>query len=94
LFMAGIDPRRAAGKVSRARYLKLAEHIKAVLAKAIEQGGTTLRDFLGADGKPGYFKQELQAYGRAGEPCRRCSTVIRSVVIGQRNSFYCPKCQR
>ena len=94
LFMAGIDPRRAAGKVSRARYLKLADHIKAVLAKAIEQGGTTLRDFLGADGKPGYFKQELQAYGRAGEPCRRCSTVIRSVVIGQRNSFYCPKCQR
>ena len=94
LFMAGIDPRRAAGKVSRARYLKLAVHIKAVLAKAIEQGGTTLRDFLGADGKPGYFKQELQAYGRAGEPCRCCSTVIRSVVIGQRNSFYCPKCQR
>ena len=94
LFMAGIDPRRAAGKVSRARYLKLADHIKAVLAKAIEQGGTTLRDFLGADGKPGYFKQELQAYGRAGEPCRCCSTVIRSVVIGQRNSFYCPKCQR
>jgi formamidopyrimidine-DNA glycosylase len=94
LFMAGIDPRRAAGRVSRKRYQQLAGHIKAVLSKAIEQGGTTLRDFLSPDGKPGYFKQELQVYGRAGEPCRRCSTVIRSVVIGQRNSFYCPNCQR
>jgi formamidopyrimidine-DNA glycosylase len=94
LFMAGIDPRRAAGKVSRTRYQQLAEHIKAVLIKAIERGGTTLKDFLGPDGKPGYFKQELQVYGRAGAPCRRCSTAIRSVVIGQRNSFYCPKCQR
>jgi formamidopyrimidine-DNA glycosylase len=72
----------------------LAAHIKAVLAKAIEQGGTTLRDFLGADGKPGYFKQELQVYGRACEPCRQCARPIRSVVIGQRNSFYCPNCQR
>jgi formamidopyrimidine-DNA glycosylase len=94
LFWAGIDPRRAAGRVSRARYVNLAAHIKAVLAKAIEQGGTTLRDFLGADGKPGYFKQELQVYGRACEPCRQCARPIRSVVIGQRNSFYCPNCQR
>ena len=93
LYWAGIDPRRAAGRISRARYVNLAMHIKAVLAKAIEQGGTTLRDFLGADGKPGYFKQELQVYGRAGEPCRQCATPIRSVVIGQRNSFYCPSCQ-
>jgi formamidopyrimidine-DNA glycosylase len=94
LFMAGIDPRRAAGKVSRARYLRLAEHIKTVLAQAIEQGGTTLRDFLGADGKPGYFKVQLKVYGKAGEPCSVCGTAIRSVSIGQRNSFYCPKCQR
>jgi formamidopyrimidine-DNA glycosylase len=93
LFMAGIDPRRAAGKVSRQRYLQLGQDIKSVLARAIEQGGTTLKDFMGADGKPGYFKQELQVYGRAGEPCRSCSTPIRSVLIGQRNSFYCPKCQ-
>lgn len=94
LFMAGIDPRRAAGKVSRACYLRLAEHIKTVLAQAIEQGGTTLRDFLGADGKPGYFKVQLKVYGKAGEPCSVCGTAIRSVSIGQRNSFYCPKCQR
>lgn len=94
LFMAGIDPRRAAGKVSRARYLALGAHIKAVLAQAIEQGGTTLRDFLGADGKPGYFKVQLKVYGKAGEPCPACGTAIRSVNIGQRNSFYCPSCQR
>ena len=94
LFMAGIDPRRAAGKVSRARYLALGGHIKTVLTHAIEQGGTTLRDFLGADGKPGYFKMQLKVYGKAGEPCQTCSTLIRSVIIGQRNSFYCPSCQR
>ena len=94
LFMAGIDPRRAAGRVSRVRYLELGAHIKAVLARAIQQGGTTLRDFLGADGKPGYFRIELKVYGNKGEPCQVCGTVIRSINIGQRNSFYCPKCQR
>jgi formamidopyrimidine-DNA glycosylase len=94
LFMAGIDPRRAAGKVSRARYLELGAHIKTVLAQAIEQGGTTLRDFMGADGKPGYFSIQLKVYGKAGEPCPTCGIAIRSVNIGQRNSFYCPKCQR
>lgn len=94
LFMAGIDPRRAAGKVSRARYLALGAHIKTVLAHAIEQGGTTLRDFLGADGKPGYFRIQLKVYGKAGEPCPECGTTIRSVNIGQRNSFYCANCQR
>ena len=94
LFMAGIDPRRAAGKVSRARYQVLGAHIKTVLAHAIEQGGTTLRDFFGADGKPGYFKVQLKVYGKAGEPCAECDTTIRSVNIGQRNSFYCPRCQR
>lgn len=94
LFMAGIDPRRAAGNVSRARYLKLGAHIKTVLAEAIKQGGTTLRDFLGADGKPGYFSIQLKVYGNVGKPCSECGTAIRSVNIGQRNSFYCPKCQR
>lgn len=94
LFMSGIDPRRAAGKVSRARYLQLAENIKTVLAQAIEQGGTTLRDFMGADGKPGYFSIQLKVYGKAGEACPNCGTTIRSLNIGQRNSFYCPKCQR
>jgi formamidopyrimidine-DNA glycosylase len=94
LFMSGIDPRRAAGRVSRQRYLTLAENIKIVLAKAIEQGGTTLRDFLGADGKPGYFRIQLKVYGKAGEDCPTCGTAIRSLNIGQRNSFFCPKCQK
>lgn len=94
LFMSGIDPRRAAGKVSRARYLQLAENIKTVLAQAIEQGGTTLRDFMGADSKPGYFSIQLKVYGKSGEDCPACGTAIRSLNIGQRNSFYCPKCQK
>lgn len=93
LFIAGIDPRRAAGKVSKKRYLSLAPIIKDVLAKAIEQGGTTLKDFAQADGKPGYFAQELLVYGRAKQPCVSCSEPLKSVVIGQRNTFYCQYCQ-
>lgn len=94
LFAAGIDPRRAAGKVSRERYERLAAEIKRILAYAITRGGTTLRDFLAPDGAPGYFFQELFAYGRAGEPCRVCSTPIRVLTLGQRASFYCPTCQK
>lgn len=94
LFAAGIDPRRAAGKVSRERYAKLADEVKRILAYAITRGGTTLRDFLAPDGAPGYFFQELFAYGRAGEPCKVCGTPIRVVTLGQRASFYCPSCQR
>lgn len=94
LFMAGIDPRRAAGRVSAERYKVLAEAIKNVLAKAISQGGTTLKDFAQSDGNPGYFAQELQVYGKTGKPCPICHTDIKSVTIGQRNTFYCPSCQR
>mgnify|MGYP001380485463 CR=1 FL=1 len=94
LFIAGIDPRRAAGRVAAARYLKLTDAIKAVLAKAIEQGGTTLKDFAQSDGNPGYFAQHLRVYGKAGKSCEVCQTPIKSVVIGQRNTFYCPQCQR
>ena len=94
LFRSGIDPRRAAGKISLERYHLLSDQIKAVLAEAIEQGGTTLRDFFGADGKPGYFRIQLKVYGKSGEPCEKCNTRIRSIRIGQRNTFYCPKCQR
>ncbi|MFA3791224.1 bifunctional DNA-formamidopyrimidine glycosylase/DNA-(apurinic or apyrimidinic site) lyase [Aliiglaciecola sp. SL4] len=94
LFLAGIDPRRQAGKVSKKRYLALTPIIKDVLAKAIEQGGTTLKDFAQADGSPGYFAQELRVYGRAKQPCVSCETPVKSVVIGQRNTFYCPSCQR
>lgn len=94
LFAAGIDPRRAAGTVSRARYVRLAQEIKRVLAHAIERGGTTLRDFIGGDGQPGYFQQELFAYGRGGEFCKVCGSTLREVKLGQRASVYCPKCQR
>lgn len=93
LFLAGIDPRRAAGRISKARYLCLAELIKQVLSQAIVQGGTTLKDFTQADGNPGYFAQHLNVYGRAGEPCERCQGEILSVVIGQRNTFFCQSCQ-
>ncbi|NVK56883.1 MAG: bifunctional DNA-formamidopyrimidine glycosylase/DNA-(apurinic or apyrimidinic site) lyase [Alteromonadaceae bacterium] len=94
LFMAGIDPRRKAGNVSAKRYERLTVAIKDVLAKAIQQGGTTLKDFTQTDGNPGYFKQSLNVYGRAGKPCMVCETPIKSLTIGQRNTFYCPQCQR
>ncbi|MGC1549766.1 MAG: bifunctional DNA-formamidopyrimidine glycosylase/DNA-(apurinic or apyrimidinic site) lyase [Rhodanobacter sp.] len=94
LFAAGIDPRRAASSVSRVRYARLAAEVKRILAWAIERGGTTLRDFLNPDGAPGYFFRELNVYGRAGEPCHVCGTAIRQVVLGQRSTFWCPKCQR
>ncbi|MBM7062405.1 bifunctional DNA-formamidopyrimidine glycosylase/DNA-(apurinic or apyrimidinic site) lyase [Pseudomonas sp. UL073] len=94
LFAAGIDPRRAAGSISRARYLQLALDIKRILAHAIERGGTTLRDFVGGDGQPGYFQQELFVYGRGGEFCKSCGSTLREVKLGQRASVYCPRCQR
>lgn len=94
LFAAGIDPRRAAGAVSRARYMKLAVEIKRILAYAIERGGTTLRDFVGGDGKPGYFQQELFVYGRGGDLCKRCGSTLREIRLGQRASVYCGRCQR
>lgn len=94
LFAAGIDPRRAAGKVSRERYASLAAEVKRILAWAIERGGTTLRDFLNPDGAPGYFFRELNVYGRAGEPCKVCGTPIKQAVLGQRSTFWCPRCQK
>ncbi len=94
LFLAGIRPSRAAGRVSAARYDALAGRIKQVLTSAIAQGGTTLRDFVGGDGKPGYFAQQLRVYGRRGEPCRACSTPLKEVRLGQRSSVYCVACQR
>ncbi len=94
LFHAGFRPTRAAGRLTRADCERLAGAIRAVLAAAVEQGGTTLRDFAGAQGESGYFQQVLSVYGRDGAPCRRCATPIRRVVVGQRSSFYCPRCQR
>jgi len=93
LFKAGIRPTRPAGKVSKAQYVKLAEAVKEILAKAIESGGTTLRDFVGGDGKPGYFSQKLMVYGRGGEPCLLCHAPLKEVRLGQRTSVYCPSCQ-
>ncbi|GAB2813672.1 bifunctional DNA-formamidopyrimidine glycosylase/DNA-(apurinic or apyrimidinic site) lyase [Dyella kyungheensis] len=94
LFAAGIDPRKAAGSISRARYARLAAEVKRILAWAIERGGTTLRDFINPDGAPGYFFRELQVYGREGEACRVCGTPVKQVVLGQRSTFWCGKCQK
>ncbi len=94
LFAAGIDPRLAAGRIGRRRYQRLAEEIKRVLGLAIAAGGTTISDFFQSDGKPGYFKQQLQVYGRAGEPCPHCQSQIKSLRLGQRSTYYCSRCQR
>ncbi len=94
LFLAGIHPQRPCNRISLARYQCLADAIRQVLTRAIEAGGTTLRDFQQEDGRPGYFAQSLQVYGRAGEPCYQCAAPLRQRRIGQRSSFYCPACQR
>lgn len=94
LFAAGISPLRAAGRISRERYARLAEAVTAILAYAITRGGTTLRDFISPDGAPGYFEQELSAYGRGGEPCPRCGRALRQAAIGQRATVWCGYCQR
>nr|VFJ43553.1 MAG: formamidopyrimidine-DNA glycosylase [Candidatus Kentron sp. FM]VFJ58165.1 MAG: formamidopyrimidine-DNA glycosylase [Candidatus Kentron sp. FM]VFK07196.1 MAG: formamidopyrimidine-DNA glycosylase [Candidatus Kentron sp. FM] len=93
LFRAGILPSRPAGSISRQRYDTLATTIQETLREAIDSGGTTLRDFLQSDGKPGYFRQRLLVYGRAGEPCPRCGRDIGQQRICQRSSFFCSRCQ-
>ncbi len=94
LFLAGIHPLRQAGKISFERYEALVTAIKNVLHAAIEQGGTTLRDFVNGDGNPGYFRQQLRVYQRAGQPCCVCKKPVRLLSIGQRASYYCTECQR
>ncbi len=94
LFMSGIHPKRAAGRVARARLGKLVTAIREVLGRSIEMGGTTLRDFLHEDGKPGYFRQSLRVYGREDEACINCNATVRRIVQNARSSFYCPNCQR
>ena len=93
LFRAGILPTRAAGGISKQRYQRLVGEIKAVLAAAIAQGGTTLRDFVGGTGESGYFSLELQVYGREGEPCMTCGRELEGIRLGQRATVYCAKCQ-
>jgi formamidopyrimidine-DNA glycosylase len=94
LFRAGINPKRAAGKISLQRTTRLAEEIQAVLNDAIRQGGTTLRDYRGGDGKPGYFRQQLNVYERSGAPCKLCGNPVKRIVQGQRATYYCSQCQR
>jgi formamidopyrimidine-DNA glycosylase len=94
LFKARINPRTPAHRIGLARYEKLAEAIRETLAAAIEKGGSTLRDFIGADGQSGYFQQSYFVYDRAGMPCRICETPVRQIRQGQRSTFYCVNCQK
>lgn len=94
LFMAGIRPTVRADRLSRARSDRLHAAIQAVLARAVERGGSTLRDFADATGGTGHFQTEAAVYGRAGQPCTVCGTPIRRLLQGQRSTFYCPTCQR
>jgi formamidopyrimidine-DNA glycosylase len=94
LFMAGIHPKRAAGRVALPRYERLVDAVRVVLEKAIDAGGTTLRDFYGSDGEAGYFRHELAVYDREDLPCVNCGRPLSNAVIGQRSSYYCRHCQR
>jgi formamidopyrimidine-DNA glycosylase len=94
LFLAGIDPRKPAGKLSLEKSVKLTAAIKRTLLAAIKAGGSSLRDFVGSDGARGYFQQRYWVYDREGKPCRRCATPIRRMVQAQRASYFCPRCQR
>ncbi len=94
LFLSGIHPTRPAGRVSLARYRRLASAVREVLEAAIAAGGTTLRDFTGGDGRPGYFRQTLRVYGREGQACRTCAQPLTGIRQGQRATVYCTRCQR
>ena len=93
LFFAGINPKRKASNISLIRFVRLVTAIKKVLSSAIEAGGTTLQDYFSPSGEPGYFKNKLYVYGREHQACRSCENKIKKVIIGQRSSFYCSKCQ-
>ncbi|MCU7938259.1 MAG: bifunctional DNA-formamidopyrimidine glycosylase/DNA-(apurinic or apyrimidinic site) lyase [gamma proteobacterium symbiont of Bathyaustriella thionipta] len=94
LFASGIHPGRAAGKISKKRYKRLCIECKRILEQAISQGGTTLKDFVGGTGKPGYFKQELLVYGRKGMPCGQCQKPLKEIRLGNRSTVYCTHCQK
>ena len=94
LFLAGIRPGIAASRISRRRYLLLVDTIKDVLSRAIEAGGTTLKDFVQEDGSPGYFQQSLFVYGRGSEPCLNCSNMLKEIRLGGRSTVYCSACQQ
>ncbi len=94
LYRAGIDPRAPAGRLGRPRCARLAGALREVLEDAVAAGGSTLRDFTGGDGRPGYFQHSHQVYDRAGLPCPACGSPLRRIVLGQRSTFFCPRCQR
>jgi formamidopyrimidine-DNA glycosylase len=94
LYRAGIDPRTPAARIGPRRAERLLDALRATLGRAIELGGSTLRDFRDAHGSAGAFQHEAQVYGRGGLPCLRCGRAIRRIVLGQRSTFYCPGCQR
>jgi formamidopyrimidine-DNA glycosylase len=94
LFRAKISPRRAAKRLTRADCARLVRAVRAALNAAIKAGGTTLRDYVGTDGNPGYFRQKLYVYERDGDPCRTCDTLVKKLTQGQRSTYYCPHCQR
>ncbi len=94
LFMAGIRPTTCANRLSRPRVLRLQSAIRTVLARAVERGGSTLRDFSNAQGESGHFQLEAMVYARQGEPCRQCGAVIKAIKQGQRSTFFCPQCQK
>lgn len=94
LFRARINPRLPARRIGLARYEKLAAAIRATLLDAIRAGGSTLRDYVGGDGRAGYFQKQFLVYGRGGQPCGQCGAPIRELRQGQRSTFYCPRCQR
>ncbi|MER2552506.1 MAG: bifunctional DNA-formamidopyrimidine glycosylase/DNA-(apurinic or apyrimidinic site) lyase [Thauera sp.] len=94
LFRARIHPLEAAGRLGPQRCARLVAAVRATLAAAIEAGGSTLRDFVGGDGRPGYFQQQYFVYSRDGEPCRVCATPVRRILSAQRATFFCPRCQR
>ena len=94
LFVAGIRPSLSASLISRPRAVRLHAAVREILARAVDRGGSTLRDFSNVDGQGGYFQLEASVYGRAGEPCRICATPVRVVRQGQRSTYFCPKCQK
>jgi formamidopyrimidine-DNA glycosylase len=94
LFLAGIDPRRSVARIAAARWETLAGAVREVLARAIEQGGTTLNDFVDGEGNAGYFQVALAVYDREGRPCPRCGAAIRRLVQAGRSTYYCARCQR
>jgi formamidopyrimidine-DNA glycosylase len=94
LFAAGIHPARAAGRIAGVRFSRLADEIRKILSAAIDAGGSTIRDFQGADGQPGRYGQVHRVYGRQGQPCPVCATTVRRIVQAQRSTFYCHVCQR